>query len=181
MRCIWYHKSECRRASCYPRRGSSTSILKGKGQRLLQRPSKHKQLSSRGEPQIQISDDDATHSRCTSDEARRRACLQSKIHATPEPGTLLSRRRGENLNPRVQFTDSDAVGMPKIDVAKCQRGRRRIQPERKEILSFRFGRHGWACGAPQAHRGFPQNDRLPFQSDQPPNCSESLYPCLQRC
>jgi hypothetical protein len=58
-----------------------------------------------------------------------------------------------------------------------------IQPQRKEILSFQFGRHhdGWACGAPQAHRGFPHliiSGNLPFQSDQPPICSECFIPCM---
>lgn len=59
------------------------SILKGKGQlRLLQRLSKHKQRSSRGEPRFRYYLT-TTYSRRTSDEARK-GRVQSKIHAAPE-------------------------------------------------------------------------------------------------
>src|SRR6266852_32290 len=92
----------------------------------------------------------------------------------PEPGTLLSRRRGEN--PRVRFTD--AVEIPKIGVtiARCQVSAwttvavpQGIQPQRKKFMA------GLAERAPQAHTGdslisvFPSNHR----TVPPPNCSES--------
>jgi hypothetical protein len=112
-----------------------------KGERTAASPASFETqaLSSRGEPRFK------THSRRTSDEAQSSVYNQKKKQ---EPGTLLSRRRGEN--PRFRLTDAVEIRCHHRQVSGVGvDDGRGIQPQRKEFMAA----SGLAERAPQAHTG----------------------------